>query len=350
MKGIYIPTPVCGPRYVDRWLSYTLPTLLAPDNLPALAKHYKLKLLLCSTHEDLQRILASPLLKAARDVMGVRVVPMAQNMAELAEKIRFHAQKFNLMNLCHNYGAELAWQDDHGLICGLGDAIYTNGSFAEIARHIETGKRAVITQGLDVTQDRFDALLDAYGVRRDDVALTIPPRTFAQIAARSLHPVHQSMIWTADRFTYHPSVLHWPLDGHGVLLRGFHLFPVFIYPDRKAQIKTTIDGDFIVDALSDFDDCAFIHDSDQFFFAGISDETKIDFIPTIPRRADPIAVAQWMAGNTKPFQRELYIQQKIWLHDGTDRQAWRAVEDESDRVVADILQSHQLLTAHPALA
>jgi hypothetical protein len=344
MKGIYIPTPVCGERYVDRWLRYSLPTLLSPENLPALAKHYRVELLLCSTHEDLQRILAAPILNAARDIMGIRFISLAKTMAELVQTIQFHVAKFNLMNVCHNYGVERAWEDDYGLICGLGDAIYTNGSFAEVARHISAGKRAVITQGLDVAQDQFDALLEEHNVRRDPVSLTIPPRVFARIAARSLHPVTQSMMWGASRFTYHPSVLYWPLEGHGMLLRGFHLFPVFLYPDRKAKIKTTIDGDFLTDALSNLDDCVFLSDSDQFFFAGVSDHTKLDFIPAAPRRADPVAVAQWMASNTRPFQRDWFIRQKICLHDETDRQEWHAIEDESDRVIDEILLAYEGLS------
>jgi hypothetical protein len=342
MKGIYIATPVCGAPYVDRWLRYSLPTLLAPGNLPALAKDHRLKLLLFCTQEDMPRLLASPLLRAARDVMGVRPIPLARDMAELVVKVQGH--KFTLMNVCHNHGVDLAANEDHGLICGLGDAIYTDGSFAEVARQIAAGKRAVVTQGLDVRQDQLDALLEEYKVERDDVRLILPPRVFARIAARSLHPVTQSMVWGAERFTYHPSVMYWPLDGHGVLVRGFHLYPVFLYPDRKAQISTTIDGDFLADALSNLDTCAFVHDSDRFFFAGVSDHTKDEFIPPGPHRADPAEVARWMPANTKPFQREVYVQQKFWLHDGTDRAAWRQVEDESDRVVAEILSDYAQLS------
>lgn len=341
MKGIYIPVAVCGERYVDRWLRYALPTLLAPGNLPALAQSYRIKLLLCSTHKDLQRLLASPLMTAARDIMGVRTIPLAQSMAELAPKIQFNVQKFNLMNVCHNYGVELAWQDDYGLVCGLGDAIYTDGSFKEVARHISAGKRAVISQGLDIRQEPLDVLLEQNGVKRNEFSLPIPPRTFARIAAQALHPVAQSMIWTSERFTHHPSVLYWPLGGHGVLVRGFHLYPVFLYPDRKAQIRTTIDGDFLVDALSSLDDCVFLNDSDSFFFAGVSDQSKMDFIPAQHRRADTGAISEWMLTNTRAFQREIFIHEKFWLHDGIDHKAWRHVEEDSDAAVAKIMQAYR---------
>jgi hypothetical protein len=339
MKGIYIATPVCGAPYVDRWLRYSLPTLLAAGNLPALAKQHPLKLLLCTTHEDLPRLLGSPVLKAARDIMGIRTIPLARDMAELAVKVQGH--KFTLMNICHNYGVDLAGQDDYGLICGLGDAIYTDGSFAEVARHIAAGKRAVVTQGLDVQQGRLDALLAKFGVAPEAVSLRIPSRIFARIAAEALHPVTQSMVWSSPWFTHHPSVMYWPLEGHGVLLRGFHLYPVFLYPDRTGKIATTIDGDFLAYALSSLDDCVFIDDSDRFFFAGVSDQTKDEFIPREPRRADPEAVARWMVRNTLPFQRELYIRRKIWLHDGDGCAPWRQVEEESDRVIDEILHVYE---------
>jgi hypothetical protein len=143
MKGIYVALPVFGKVAVSHALRYGLPTLLSPGNLPALASAFPLKLLLCTTQQDLGTLLSSPLIRAARDKMAVRALPMAADMAELTAKLGRPPSSGDLLNAGHQYAIDLATQDDFGLVCGLPGGLYADGSFAAVAEQIRAGRRAV---------------------------------------------------------------------------------------------------------------------------------------------------------------------------------------------------------------
>jgi hypothetical protein len=338
MKGIYVIMPVWGQRFVARWLRYSLPSLLSPGNLPALATMFPVKFVLYTTEADLPVLLGSPLLKAARALMGLRTVQLAPTAEALNT-----AHKYQVMTFCHNHGLDLGWQDDYGLIFGVADAVFADGGMAELGHLVAGGKRAVLTQGIHIIEDLFDPLLDALQIKRSETALTIPPRILARMTVNGLHPISRSLVWGSVPFSWHPSILYWRLGEHGFIMRSWHLNPMFLYPDRKARISTTLDGDLIGQAVSNLeDDCVIVDDSDRFFCVGVSDRGTRDFIPGGPTQADPKAVAGWLPQNTRPFTRDM-IQQKIWLHDGINRDDWRHVEAESDRVVAEILDYYARL-------
>ncbi|HTP81628.1 MAG TPA: hypothetical protein VMQ11_01720 [Alphaproteobacteria bacterium] len=339
MKGVYIVVPVWGERYVQRWLRYGLASLLADGNLPVLAKVAPTKLLLCSTQEDLSVLLASPLLKAVRDLCGLRVVTLAQNAAEL------RGHKYNLMSVCHNLGLKQAWADDYGVIFGLADVLAANGSWGTVSRHIAAGRRAVLTQGLTVREELLDPLLAAHATRTE-TSLSVAPRNLVRIALEALHPLSMSQVWGAPYFTVHPSIMFWPLKGHGFLMRSWHLMPLFLHPDRQAQITTTADGDLLGSALSNPDDCACITDSDDGCFFDVAYPEKLDFIPAHPSTADPTRIAKWLETNTRPFNRDM-IRHKFWFHDGIDPNDWRAVEEESDRAIEEVMRCYEQGTRVP---
>jgi hypothetical protein len=342
MNGIYFVVPVWGQAYVKTWLRYGLASAMAERNLPALAKHCRVKLLYCTTQEDVPLLLGSPLTAAARDMgIGLRTVIIAQTAAEIAHAPE--GQRYGLMNVCHNHALDLAWQDDHGLIFGLGDFIYAEGCMDEVARTLQAGKRGLLNQTLVVRNDWIDRLLVAHGVaQREGEALAIPPRTLVRIGCAASTPMMRSWVWGQERFTWHPAIMMWPLGDRGFLLRSWHLFPFFVHPKRKSRITTTCDGDLIGQAV-DLEDCAIADDSDCLFWYSLADPDRSNFIPVVPRPSHPALVAAWMRENTRPVNREM-IRYKFWIHDGIERKDWRDVEAASDRIVAETLDHYERLT------
>jgi hypothetical protein len=332
MKGVYVTIPVWGSQHIEAWLRRSLPSLLAPGNLPALAKVCPVKLLLCTTREDIPQLFGAPAVKALRDIVPVRAVPMADRRQDLTN------HRYQAMNRCHNYALGVALQDDFGIVPGLADFIYAEGSLEEVGRHIADGRRAALTQGLTVTEETFDDLLvrATPEIRRTDTALSIPPRTLVRLARHGLHALGRSQTWGAEHFTVHPSILYWPLGERGFLMRTWHIYPAFLYPDREAKVTTTIDGTFLDEAISDLGTCAILDDSDRYFFISLAAGSRDDFIPREVFHADPAEIARWLPGNTKPFNREM-IKHKFWLHEGIDRRDWQHVEAASDAAIAATL-------------
>ncbi len=330
MKGVYAVVPVWGEAYVKRWLDISLASLLAAGNLPELARNHSLKVLIYTTDEDLRPILASPALQMLRDTCPVRVTPVAPTAADVRRRSTNIA-----MTEIHNHGLNQAWKDDHGVILLCADLLYADGSFRFVHQAIASGKRAVLTQTGDAPQSAVEPLLQTMAQRNGPV-LTISSRNLAKIWLRTMHPSFLRQIWDADEFSSHPYALYWKLDGHGLLMRCWHLWPLFVYPERQARVRATADYGFIDSAVSNVDDCALVGDSDDGLFLGIADSDR-SFHPAVPFPANPAFVAAWCRHWTTPMTRELIRRHKFWIHDGIDRAEWHDVEARSDEVIANIL-------------
>lgn len=331
MKGLYAIVPIWGATYVRRWLDISLASLLAPGNLPELARQHDLKVLLYTTEEDLRTILPSPAFKMLRDVCAVRVLPFAPTAAEARRR-----STNVVMTELHNHGLEQAWRDDHGAILLCADLLYADGSFRFVSRAITAGKRAVLTQTVDAPQASVEPLLATLATRAGP-ALTIAPRDLAKIWLRTMHWSFRLQVWDAAEFSSHPSSLYWKLGEHGLLMRSWHLWPLFVYPERRSLIRATADYGFIDGVAGSADDCALVGDSDDGLLLGVADSDRTAFHPAVPFPANPAFMVAWCRHWTTPMTRQLIRRHKFLIHDGVDRAEWRDTESRSDEVIDDIL-------------
>lgn len=331
MKGVYVVLPLWGEAYVRRWIEISLPSLLAPGNLPALAAAHSTKLLLYTTQADLPAITAAPAVAALRRVCGLRLIPFAASVAE------FHGTSTNIiMTTLHNRGLAQAWQDDHGVVFLVGDVLVADGTLRSVVRAVAAGRRALLTQGVQAAQEAIAPLVAAAG-RGPDGALSLAPRRLARIALDTMHWSARLQLWTAPRFTAHPSMIYWPLETRALLMRCFHYFPLFIHPERPCQAGSTIDNDFVDKALARPEDCAAIEDSDDGLLLDVLDPARAALNPGVPFPANPAFVAAWCRLWTTPFTRALAARHRFWIHDGVPPAERQAVDAESDRAIAEIL-------------
>ena len=336
MKGVYVIIPVWGERYVRRWLDLSLPSLLADGNLPALARQFPVRTLLFTTQEDLGVIMADPRVKMLRDIGPLRVRAMIQNRKDA---LAVHAG--SLMTGCHKAGLQQSWADDFGIIPVCSDLIFANGSLGSLAPHIAAGKRAVITQGFGVVEDKLVAQLDALGLRGGPT-LDIPPRTLVRMLFDTFHPAFSSKFWDAPNCSSHPAMMYWRLGERSFLMRCWHLYPVFFYPDRKVLMRGSLDDDMLGVCLSDPENqIAVLDDSDECMVVDAFDPNKTNDMHAYQVMSHPFSVefvTAWAAAWARPMHCDNVSRYKFWMHaDDLDREAWRHVEKESDGVIDQIL-------------
>jgi len=185
------------------------------------------------------------------------------------------------------------------------------------------------------------SLLAAEGLR-DGPALSVPPRQLVRMFMEAWPPAMLAAFWDAPQTNPHPSMSFWRLGEIGLLMRCWHLYPVFIYPDREPAHRGSIDDDLIVTALSNpHEQCAAIEDSDDGMFLDVLDENKPFDNWVFDLRPHPASVefvSAWAHEWSRPIHRELLRKFKFWLHkDELRREDWRDVERESDRIIDDIV-------------
>jgi hypothetical protein len=349
MKGVYVIIPVWGEAYTRRWLEFSLPSLLADGNLPAVAQRYSTKVLLYTTREDLDLILPHPAVTMLRDIAPLRVNTIADRREDATKQ-----HSGNLMVKCHGAGLMQAWNDDHGVFGLVADSVFGNTCFASACEHINAGKRAVVTQGFGVLEDEFGAQLDSAGLR-NQTALSIPHRTLVRIMFETMHPAWAAKFWDAPQCTSHPGFMYWRLGERSLLMRVWHLYPMFIYPERPPVTEGSLDDNLITVALSDpASQCAALDDSDACMFVDVMDSKKrhdLHSIQVMPHPYSVDYVASWAEKWARPPHCFNVWNYKFWVHDGPlDRAQWRHVEAQSDavleRIIAAIARSKRPIGTH----
>jgi hypothetical protein len=314
MRGILWAIPIWGQKYVERWLRYGLPSMLAPGNLPALRDRFPVDVVLFTDEQS------APALKAACP-FKVYTVPIEYG----------RSQKYGPMIRSHNQALVWAWREDLGIIFGLADSFYADGTFAEVGRLVASGKRAVLTQGLNVIEEALPPL--------DPATRT---RDLIRIAAPILHARSWQQIWMGGTFlagrVATPGTMLFPLGDHGFIMRVFHVYPLFLYPERQVVSGLSIDSWHLLGAaLSNPEaSCGWLDDSDLGCFIDIASESD-----AMGREGELHALGidyarRWVDDFAAPFNRWA-ARHKIWLHDGVDRRDWSHVERESDEIISAIL-------------
>lgn len=85
-------------------------------------------------------------------------------------------------------------------------------------------------------------------------------RELCAIAIEHLHSGLDLMFWDSDPFTTTPYQIYWKVDG-GLVVRCFHMHPLMIWLEQKADFAGTVDGG-CVDLFKTRDSCV-ITDSDE---------------------------------------------------------------------------------------
>lgn len=226
MAGITVGIPVWGEVYSRNFLNYTLPSILAPNNLPALAEMFDVEVVLFTTVDSAPRLLTHPAYARLQQICRatIRTADVTEAMIAEIGKVytTFHHR---VMNMFHGvlYG-EYPLQN-RGIISLCSDVILSDGSLGVLGEKVKAGYTKLLNTGLGAVEETFLPELDPF---RSECELSISVADLTRIALRHLHPWTESMSVASERFTYEPSFLLWPCD-EGYIIRSYLTGPIFSY-------------------------------------------------------------------------------------------------------------------------
>ncbi|MBM3535838.1 MAG: hypothetical protein FJX60_22735 [Alphaproteobacteria bacterium] len=304
---------VWGEPYTSWFLERHPPSLLLPNNLPAWNVTKRAYVYVAA--EEGREIASHPSFQAlAEHCASIEVLDVG-SLAELS-KLNIHG----LMAACQRLTVKRAWESDAGLVWIYPDTVFSNGSFATVARHAALGKRAVVAFGICVEA-------------RSREALSPPPEARAMVRASldCLHPMMHHITWGSPSFTTYPSSIFW--NGAGLVLRCWHLQPIFVHARRcHPEFQWTLDGDFLEQAV-DFDDCGFVDDSDEFLLIELAGHNKKPPRQVMPPTVDN--VARWAQRWTTPVHPR-FVCHPFVFHSG-DAGVLAPLVEESRAIIDEIL-------------
>jgi len=319
-----IIVPVWGEKFVDRFVRFALPSQLAPGNLPAVPADR------CTYH----------VFTPKRDAVRLQSADSFQRLQRLVPTILepiddvYLGHSYAAMTECHNRGLARGRNQDCAFVFVSPDSLWSDGSFRHFHQLAESGKRAIL---LACTRLNADDVLDDLASKRQDRGLSLTSRELVALTIKHLHHSFRAYEWTAggNRSLGH---FRFSVGQEGWVIRAAHLHPIVIRPvNSGTRLTTNLDGDFVGRSCPDLEQVHLVTDSDdacavEFSDASHQDGCYANQLLTIEEHVS------FLEQNTDAHHRS-YLRSRIRLHVRDLDSEWKAIEQESDRVVELLLRA-----------
>jgi SAM-dependent methyltransferase len=258
-KSIQCLLPVWGHKFVRQFLDVSLPTWLAPGNLPALAAALPTKFLLLTSREDEPYLRLHPAIKRFGKICPIEI--------RLIDHLITGNNYSTTITLAYteairSTGAALV---DTYFFFLVSDYIIADGSFASVLKRMQAGRSGVLVGNFQVVDDDALPWLSEQ-LNRHPEMLSLKPREAMRWALSHLHPTT-----VANTVNYplahndHTNRLFWRVDGQTLIGRFYLMHMICIRPETvEFVIGSSCDYSFIPE-LCPSDDVEIIADSDEYF-------------------------------------------------------------------------------------
>jgi hypothetical protein len=236
-KAICILLPVWGDRFVLQFLDHSLPTLLAPGNIPALAEALPTRFVFLTRARDEEAIRAHPACRHLSQVSEVGFLSIDDLIAP--------GNHSTTITLAFARGVRAAGPEmlDTCFFFLVADYIMADGSLAAVLAHMRQGASAVQVGNFQVDAATAEAWLnERFADAGTSLALT--PREVMRWALRCVHPLTAANIVNFPLcHNVEANRLLWRIDSNTLIGRFYLLHMICIRPEVT---------DFVVGASCDY--------------------------------------------------------------------------------------------------
>ena len=331
----YMLFAVWGERFIDKFASLTMASLLSPGNLPTLAKTHQLQLIFHTDRSSVAylKIRMAPLEEYA-DLTIVAFEDTTVDGRTVADGISLlkgPAVKHELERLVtfHTLDTVLDHGQGHSLFIIPSDLAASDGSFTRAQTLLDNGAEAVAPPVLRLSEDH----VTFSGTQLRD---GIDDTTICGALPESFQHITGSCIATSQNFSAYPASILWPVADDGFLCRTFFPLTLAFKPqDHCRRYDSSIDYDFLLNLVSDPAKIYIPASSAEICAMKVTGGDYMQRDST----AQPLrgaALAHFMLMETNKAHRSLFSRPYRLLkkaEDELDQETWRYMETESGRFV-----------------
>ncbi len=249
--------PVWGYQFVRPFLDATLPTLLAPGNLPALARMLPSKFIILTSEDDEPFIRLHPTFRALSDICPTEI--------RLIDHLITGTNYSTTLTLAYaeavrEIGSAML---DTSFLFLLSDYIMADGSLAHVGARMMDGASGVLTGNFQVALESAYPWLQAK-LSRATPALALTSLEMMRWGLAHLHPITvANTVNFPLNHSRHTNRLFWRADGQTLVGRFYLMHPIAVRPETMDfVIGASCDYSFIpemcpsgnVDVITDSDD------------------------------------------------------------------------------------------------
>jgi len=242
---LHFVVPVWGEDYVQTFLDYCLPAQLSLGNIPALGGASGNSYTIHTTRSDHERMAESPSFRALQQMIEVTVEFLEVEQPPAHDTPA--GDKYRVKSDCYRIALRRAAARGAAVFALNADILLANGFVRTAADLLSRGKLVIEVPGPRGLRDPIGQTLVSRYRGVDDVSITIEPTELAALWLKNMHPqLEMHQVEGPEGAPFHPSHLYWTVGNEGVIIRGFHLYPIVIVPgDDAVRFSTSIDDDLV---------------------------------------------------------------------------------------------------------
>src|SRR6202795_461339 len=220
VKQITLLMPVWGYQFIGRFLEFCLPTLLAPNNIPAIARKLPCRFVLLSSAADEPIIRPHP----ARQKLERHCACEIQSIDDLTT----HGNHTATITLAFERALRQSGEAmrDTCFIFLMSDYLVADGSLKTVLRKIEAGAGAVLAGNFQIiAEDAAPLLRKCLDLESDEIGL--PPRALVRWSLAHLHPATVANIVNFGlSHNAHSNLQFWRVDEDCLIGRFYLMHPI----------------------------------------------------------------------------------------------------------------------------
>ncbi|WP_417798459.1 hypothetical protein [Terasakiella pusilla] len=324
---------IWGEKYINEYLSFSFPTLLAEGNLPFLAGKIDLEFVFLTTKESEAAFVRHPNFKRLEKLCKTKFIYIDDLVGGQMYGV--------ILTLAYARGIQDcgASQVDTHFIFMNADFLFSDNSFQTLYNKMKDGEICVLAPSLRVQSDRVLPILSqSYEDTTGRLALT--SRNMVGLSLKYLHPTVVGKTINQENWnckTYNQ--LYWRVDENTLLARHYLIFMMMIKPTKQiGLINSYCDYGFVPELVPESSLCI-LDDSDDFFMMELQDfDQEFDYLEYSNNRDTSKKIAALLQEWVTPEHLEV-AQTNVVFHSEELPEELQQYKSEADRVVRDI-QSH----------
>jgi hypothetical protein len=262
-KAIRLLVPIWGRRYVTQFINLGLPTLLAPGNLPALAKALPCKLVFLTSTEDGVVLREHPACRHLASICEVEV--------QIIDDLITGDNYSTTITFAYARGVRAAGADmvDTCFFFLISDYVIADGSLAHVLARMQDGINGVLAGNFQVSQQHaVETFFERFDHGGPEIA--VPARELMQWALRHLHPMTAANTVNFPlSHNSHSNRLFWRVDENTLIGRFYLMHMICIRPEVSDFVTgSSCDYSFIPE-MCPSDNVEVLTDSDHYLVVEI---------------------------------------------------------------------------------
>lgn len=273
-------TVLWGEAYIRRFVTLSLPSFLAPGNLPALAHDTELEVVIMTRLDDIEYFENHVAFHRLQTICPVRFVGIDDLVTTGVYGVTL---TLAFARPVIASGSEML--NTHFVFMNA-DFVLADGSLRALCKHILAGRSIVLGPSFRATAEELEPRLEA-AVDATSGVLAIPPRQMAALSLAHPHPTMLAKIRNQGFcHSTHPNQFFWQVDDRTLLGRYYLILMLCLKPERIVQsINCYCDYAFIPEMCPSGDEVA-MDDSDDFFMLELQRRNQEMHLLLLGRQTD----------------------------------------------------------------